>query len=85
VGRILVLLDIIEEYLRENNLEGLRGFLTEYRVRLLEEYRVRGIRLREAYSRSIKPISLNGDLACFSIKDLHWALSRGTLRRLGLK
>lgn len=84
MGRLLQLVEVVEQYLEANDVEGLRRFIAEYKARLIEEARARSIAYGRARARVVKPISLSGGVACFRVCDLALAFSRATLRRLSL-
>ena len=81
---MLELISIIEEYLDKNDVDGLRAFLKEARrMIMVKNEEARKARLARL-ARSVRPIHLNG-YACYDPRELYYAFSRQTVKRLGLE
>ncbi|WP_243666524.1 hypothetical protein [Vulcanisaeta sp. JCM 16159] len=81
----LGIIKTVREYLARNDIEGLRKWLDEVEPIITNAINQARQRRARALARVVKPILDRGNIKCFDERDLYWAFSRATLRRLGLE
>ncbi|GAB6946102.1 hypothetical protein JCM16161A_02320 [Vulcanisaeta sp. JCM 16161] len=81
----LSIIKTVRDYLMRNDIEGLRKWLDEVEAQVANAINQARLRRARALARVVKPIEDRGSVKCFDERDLYWAFSRQTLRRLGLE
>ena len=80
----LTIIATVREYLARGDINGLSRWLDEVEPIIKHGIEESRQRRTKALTRSLQPTERRGDIVCFDEKDLHWALSRTTTKRLGL-
>ena len=83
--RTLELISIIEEYLDKNDVDGLREFLKNAKSLIISQNMEASKARKARMNRIVIPKNRAGDYACYDVKELYYAFSRSTIKRLGLE
>ena len=80
----LAIIATVREYLARGDINGLLRWLDEVEPTIRRSIEEARRRRAKALARAIQPIERRDSIVCFDEKDLHWAFSRTTTKRLGL-
>ena len=84
IDRLTIILTV-REYLARNDIEGLQKWLDAVEPELRKTIEAARARRERMLSRSINPTRREDGIICFDEKDLYWAFSRQTIRRMGIE
>ena len=84
IDRLTIILTV-REYLNRNDIEGLRKWLDAVEPELRRSIEAARARRERTLAREIKPARREDGIICFDEKDLYWAFSRQTIRRMGVE
>ena len=81
----LTLIITVREYLNRNDIEGLKKWLDAVEPELRKSIETARARRERTLAREVKPTRREDGIICFDEKDLYWAFSRQTIRRMGIE
>ena len=84
IDRLTIILTV-REYLNRNDIEGLRKWLDAVEPELRKTIENARARRERTLAREIRPTRREDGIVCFDEKDLYWAFSRQTIRRMGVE
>ena len=84
IDRLTIILTV-REYLARNDIEGLRKWLDAVEPELRRTIETARTRREKTLAREVKPTRREDGIICFDEKDLYWAFSRQTIRRMGVE
>ena len=81
----ITIITTVREYLARNDIEGLRKWLDAVEPELRRSIETARARRERMLARVVNPTRREDGVVCFDERDLYWAFSRQTIRRMGIE